>query len=127
MTVWAEHQLAEFLGFVASDRLYGTWWLIALRGLRRGEAAWLRWVDVDLDGRAVTINQHRLAYGTTVAVGPPKTVASRRSVARERITVTVLRASGAVRTTSESPPTGTGRTPGTYSLPPTECRCIRTT
>jgi integrase len=25
------------------------WWLIALRGLRRGEAAGLRWADVDLD------------------------------------------------------------------------------
>jgi integrase len=31
------------------------------RGLRRGEAPGLRWVDVDLDGRAVTINQQRLA------------------------------------------------------------------
>jgi hypothetical protein len=60
---------------------------------RRGEAAGLRWVDVDLvDARALTINQQRLAYGRTVAVGPPKTVASRRTIALDRVTVTVLRA-----------------------------------
>lgn len=55
MGVWTEHQLAEFLRFVGTDRLYARWWLIGLRRLRRGEAAGLRWVDVDLDGRAVTI------------------------------------------------------------------------
>lgn len=38
VAVWTEHQLAEFLDFVASDRLYALWWLIALHGLRRGEA-----------------------------------------------------------------------------------------
>lgn len=54
MAVWTEHQLAEFLGFIASDRLCAMWWLIALRGLRRGETAGLRWSDVDLDSRAVT-------------------------------------------------------------------------
>ena len=60
---------------------------------RRGEAAGPRWVDVDLvDARALTINQQRLAYGRTVAVGPPKTVASRRTIALDRVTVTVLRA-----------------------------------
>jgi integrase len=91
VAVWTEHQLADFLRFVGTDRLYGMWWRIALRGLRRGEAAGLRWVDVDLDERALTINQQRLAYGRTVTVGPPKTVASRRSVALDRVTVTVLR------------------------------------
>jgi hypothetical protein len=30
--------LAVFLDFVAVDRLFPMWWLIALRGLRRGEA-----------------------------------------------------------------------------------------
>jgi integrase len=78
VAVWTEHQLAEFLGFVAADRLYPMWWLIALRGLRRGETAGLRWSDVDLNGRTV-ISQQRLAYGSTVAVGPPKTAASCRT------------------------------------------------
>jgi len=42
---------------VAEDRLYGMWWLIALRGLRRGEAAGLRWIDVDLDEHVIMISQ----------------------------------------------------------------------
>ena len=92
VAVWTEHQLADFLRFVGTDRLYGMWWLIALRGLRRGEAAGLRWVDVDLEERTLTINQQRLAYGRAVTIGPPKTVASRRTTALDRVTVTVLRA-----------------------------------
>jgi integrase len=92
VAVWTEHQLVAFLDFVAADRLYAMWWLIALRGLRRGEAAGLRWCDLDLEDRALTVNQQRLAYGTTVTVGPPKAAASRRTVALDRTTVTVLRA-----------------------------------
>jgi hypothetical protein len=42
VAVWTAKQLATFLSFVALDRLYALWWLVALRGLRRGEVAWLR-------------------------------------------------------------------------------------
>jgi integrase len=38
-------------------RLYAVFHLIALRGLRRGEAAGLRWCDVDLEGSAAMISQ----------------------------------------------------------------------
>jgi integrase len=51
MAIWTPHQLAGFLHAVKGDRLYGLWWLIALRGLRRGEALALRWTDLDLDAR----------------------------------------------------------------------------
>ena len=40
-------QLTQFLDSVADDPLFALWGLIALRGLRRGEAAGLRWQDVD--------------------------------------------------------------------------------
>jgi integrase len=92
VAVWTAPQLAGFLRYVGEDRLYAMWWLIALRGLRRGEAAGLRWVDVDLDARVVMIGQQLLAYGATVAVGPPKTAASRRTIALDRHTVRLLRA-----------------------------------
>jgi integrase len=59
VAVWTTQQLAAFLKFVAEDRLYAMWRLIALRGLRRGESAGLRWVDVDLDQHAhVTPSRH---------------------------------------------------------------------
>jgi integrase len=89
--VWTTKQLAAFLDFVTDDRLLAMWWLIALRGLRRGEAAGLRWIDVDLDQKIIMIDEQRLAYGHTVAIGPPKTAASRRTIALDRTTVRLLR------------------------------------
>ncbi|OJF11174.1 site-specific integrase [Couchioplanes caeruleus] len=71
--------------------LYPLWWLIALRGLRRGEAAGLRWHDVDLDrGHLVIVNQ-RTTVGYRIIEGPPKSTASRRAVALDPHTVTLLR------------------------------------
>ena len=84
VAVWTSQQVATFLDIVANDRLFAMWWLIALRGLRRGEAAGLRWIDVDLDAKVVMIDQQRIAYGHTVTVGPPKTAASRRTIALDR-------------------------------------------
>jgi hypothetical protein len=37
------------------DPLYPLWWMVALRGLRRREAAGLRSCDVDLDRRQLRI------------------------------------------------------------------------
>jgi integrase len=91
VAVWTARQLGAFLDFVAADRLAAMRWLIALRGLRRGEAGGLRWADVDLNQRTIVIDQQRIAYGRTVAVGPPKTAASRRTIALDRTTVRILR------------------------------------
>jgi integrase len=92
VAVWTANLLAGFLRFVAEDRLYAMWWLIALRGLRRGGAAGLRWVDVDLEERVVMICQQRITFGHTTMVGPLKTAASRRTVALDGTTVRLLRA-----------------------------------
>jgi integrase len=90
VAVWTAELLAQFLRFAADDRLSAMWWLIALRGLRRGEAAGLRWVDVDLDEQVVMINQQRITFGNTTTVGPPKTAASRRTIALDATTVRLL-------------------------------------
>jgi integrase len=91
VAVWSTEQTATFLAHVVQDRLAVMWWLIALRGLRRGEAAGLRWVDVDLDAGVLMVEQQRIANGHLVTVGPPKTAASRRLVALDRHTVQRLR------------------------------------
>jgi integrase len=62
-----------------------------LRGLRRGEAAGLRWLDVDLDECVIMISQQRITFGHITTVGPPKTAASRRTIALDKTTVRVLR------------------------------------
>ena len=82
----------SFLDFVADDRLYAMWWLIALRGLRRGEAAGLRWVDVDLDAGSSASTSSASPTAALSPLGPPKTAASRRTIALDSATVAILRA-----------------------------------
>jgi integrase len=92
MAVWTPAQLAEFLDAVRDDRLFALWWLLALRGLRRGEAAGLRWSDVDLDHATLDVLRARTTAGYQVFEGAPKTDAGHRTVALDKHTVRVLRA-----------------------------------
>ena len=55
-------QTAQFLASIDEHRLYAGYHLITPRGLRRGEAAGLRWCDVDLDGKVVVIRQQLQEY-----------------------------------------------------------------
>jgi integrase len=89
--VWLPAQTAWFLNSIRDDRLYAAYHLITLRGLRRGEAAGLRWCDVDLDGATAMICQQLQQYSGHLSVGPPKTASSERAVALDRTTVAVLR------------------------------------
>src|SRR4051794_32935272 len=66
--------------------------LIALRGLRRGEAAGLRWCDVDLDEGVAVICQQVQQYDGYLVVCPPRTARSARVIALDGTTVAALRA-----------------------------------
>src|SRR5512139_639370 len=92
VAVWTAAQTAEFLHGIRDHRLYAAYHLIALRGLRRGEAAGLRWCDVDLDGGAAFICQQLQQYDGHLTVCPPKTAKSARAIALDRTTVAALRA-----------------------------------
>jgi integrase len=91
VAVWTAAQLAAFLDSVRQDRLYALWWLAALRGLRRGELAGLRWADLDLDHRQLMIVRARTTAGYQIFEGPPKSAASTRTIALDRHTIAVLR------------------------------------
>src|SRR5262249_14615979 len=64
---------------------------IALRGLRRGEAAGLRWCDLDLEQRTASIHQQVQRYEGVLVACPPKTAQSMRTIALDATTVAVLR------------------------------------
>ena len=90
VAVWTAAQTAQFLDSIRWHRLYAAYHLIALRGLRRGEAAGLRWCDVDLDGKTAVISQQLQQYDGQLAICPPKTPHSVRVIALDRTTVAAL-------------------------------------
>jgi integrase len=92
VAVWTAAQTAGFLNAIRGHRLYAAYHLIALRGLRRGEAAGLRWRDIDLDGATAIITCQLQQYDGRLVPCPPKTARSERAVALDRTTVAVLRA-----------------------------------
>ncbi|MEV0269706.1 site-specific integrase [Hamadaea sp. NPDC050747] len=88
--VWSVDQLAEFLDGVADDPLYALWHLAALTGLRRGELLGLRWIDVDLESREVTVCRQRVEITGQVLDSLPKTDAGTRTIALDRDTAQAL-------------------------------------
>ncbi len=81
VAVWTLRQLITFLAGVEHDRLAALWWLMALRGLRRGEAAALHCDDLDSAARELTIGRQINALPGQLYCGPPKSRASSRTIA----------------------------------------------
>ncbi|EQD49137.1 integrase family protein, partial [mine drainage metagenome] len=67
------------------------WRLLAVTGMRRGEACGLRWDDVDLEGGTLSIRVTRVVVGHEVVESLPKTAASARSIALDARTIQLLR------------------------------------
>lgn len=55
-------------------------WALALCGLRRGEIAGLRWANVDLNPKTVTVSENRMTVGKEIMTGTPKSKASTRTL-----------------------------------------------
>jgi integrase len=90
--VWTPAQTRVFLQHAAGHRLFAAYRLIALVGLRRGEACGLRWRDVDLHTGVLGICWQITQLGWQVIEGKPKTDASDRTVAIDAATVNVIHA-----------------------------------
>jgi integrase len=95
MATWTAEQAAAFLAFVTEDRLSAAWCL-SLYGLRRGEVLGLRWSDIDLDERRLTVNLTRSIVdgeaAREVVEAAPKTPRSRRTLPLDPGLVKALRA-----------------------------------
>jgi integrase len=89
--VWTPAQTATFLDANRGHDLYALYLLVALVGLRRGEAAGLRWCDLDLDNAMLMVSHQVQDHNGRTVICPPKTQASVRAVAMPRVAVTVLR------------------------------------
>lgn len=89
--VWTPKQTGAFLDFVAEDRLYAMWHLIAFRGLRRGEACGQPWSETSLDAHSLTVSAQLVQDGWDVETSEPKTDSGHRVVALDDDTVNVLK------------------------------------
>lgn len=89
--VWTPEQLGTFLDHHLDHRLYALFHLVALTGMRRGEALGLRWSDVDLDKGMVRVVQQLLDTKGGPTFGPPKTRSGVRIVPIDEGTVQILR------------------------------------
>jgi integrase len=92
VAVWDLRHLARFLEAVQDDWLFVLWWIVALRGPRRGEIAGLRWEDIDLAGGWLTIREQVIVINGAEYLGPPKSAAGVRTLALDRATLAMLRA-----------------------------------
>ena len=66
-----------FLGAISGDRLEALYLLAVTTGLRRGELLGLKWTDLDLDARTLSVQRSLDKDGT---FNPPKRSKSRRTV-----------------------------------------------
>jgi integrase len=92
MKFWTPSDLRTFLASVETDRLYAAWVLTATTGMRRGELAGLRWVDMDFPAGRVHIRKPRVMADGEVVISEPKTKRGRRGIALDHRTLGALRA-----------------------------------
>jgi integrase/predicted RNA-binding Zn-ribbon protein involved in translation (DUF1610 family) len=90
--VWNAEQLAGFLAHVADDRLFALWRLLAMTGLRRGEALGLQWTDVDMEASAISIRRAWIPVNGIAQMSEPKTRRGRRTIALDPVTLAALKA-----------------------------------
>lgn len=76
---WSRVQVRKFLRIAASDRLHAAWRL-SLYGLRRGEVLGLRWSDINLKAKTLTVSQARVLVDYKVRIEPPKSRNGKRTL-----------------------------------------------
>jgi integrase len=83
MHPWTNEQLKLFLTWSAGNSaLHTAWYVLAMTGMRRGELLALRWRDIDLDARSISIRRSvgvtRIkGEGATIKEGPTKSTKDR--------------------------------------------------
>ncbi len=91
---YTEAEVTTLLAAIADNRL-GHAWELALSGLRRGEVAGLRWCDIDLNAKTLSIVNNRVSAAGTTVENDPKSAASRRTLPLPDRLVSVLKAAKA--------------------------------
>ncbi|MGO3680335.1 tyrosine-type recombinase/integrase [Brevibacterium aurantiacum] len=81
VNVWGQDEATKFLEAAQGHRLGTLFEVAILTGMRRGELCGLRWQDVDLVDRTITVNTQLVQVGKSVVENSAKTEAGARVVA----------------------------------------------
>jgi integrase len=84
-------EVRRFLDAAKGDRLEALFTVAVALGLRQGECLGLKWDDVDLDGRTLTVRRSLARYDGKLHLKEPKTASSRRTIDLPEIAVAALR------------------------------------
>ena len=88
---WSKAEVRKFLAAASRDRLHAAWRL-SLYGLRRGEVLGLRWSDVDLKAKTLTVHQARVLVEYQVRIEEPKSRNGHRTLPLDDALVEALTA-----------------------------------
>jgi integrase len=88
---WTKAEVLKFLTSIAGARLEVAWRL-SLYGLRRGEVLGLRWEDIDLKAKTITVRQSRVLCDYKVIIEPPKSRNGLRTLPADGVLVAALKA-----------------------------------
>ncbi len=88
---WSKAEVRKFLAKASSDRLHVAWRL-SLYGLRRSEVLGLRWSDIDLKAKTLTVDQARVLVDYKVRIEEPKSRNGKRTLPLDDVLVTALTA-----------------------------------
>lgn len=84
MEVWTPQEVAGFLDATQAHRLHAAFYLALMTGMRRGELMGLKWEDVDLEKRRLTVRNNLVEVQGEGVAGKTQqgkaTVSSRRAV-----------------------------------------------
>jgi integrase len=92
MRVWTAGELRTFLTEIEAHRLHPAYFLAANTGMRRGEVLGLRWSDVDLDAKRLSVHRSLVNVAYELTLSDVKTASGRRVIDLHDRTVAVLRA-----------------------------------
>jgi integrase len=88
--VWSAAHTRAFLTYAEGHDLHAYYVLVAHLGLRRGEAAGLRWSDIDFRTGTISIDRQITQTNWTTQVTPTKTAAGQRTVIAPKVVLTAL-------------------------------------
>jgi len=90
MRTWTLDELKTFLRLAKRDDWYELWLLLAMTGMRRGEALGLRRTDVNPAARVLSIRQTLVLVGHQPHFSEPKSARGRRVVVLDSVTALAL-------------------------------------